>query len=135
MLERDYRAKTVEGKKWVYGLPMCNPISGTLLMAQFGEDDAFDFALVDPATLGQYTGRLDINANRIYEGDIVLVTYNPYNAALDRTEEKKFFGQVKYDDFHACFIVEDFDGDKYRAFEYQIIEVIGNIHDDKSSEA
>lgn len=81
---------------------------------------------VDPATVGQYTGVVDKNGKRIFEGDILKVFY--YG-------KSKIFGAVKFDESR-FFIDDDFMRDCIKAkapmteiFSRYEFEVIGNIHD------
>lgn len=84
---------------------------------------------IDSETVGQFTGLLDNNGERIFEGDIVVYDNTPYNAFGHRVTGEivwhKCAWRLKYKEYGATYYYalgsEDFFGVKS--------EVIGNIHD------
>ena len=90
------------------------------------EDYYPDFWEVDPETVGQFTGRVDKNGNRVFEGDIIRITAFAPNI---------FVGVILWDDHDQCYLIvkdpiEQIHIDDFGNYgKPSYYEVIGNIHD------
>ena len=111
MREILFRGKQTGSGEWVYGslITETNPFDKNMVMTHI-YDNGCNEILVDPRTIGQYTGMTDKNGARIFEGDIVKISND------------EIF-EVKYEDgrFTAGLFLGDWD--------YGHVEVIGNIYD------
>ena len=74
--------------------------------------------VVDPVTVGQYTGLKDKNGKRIFEGDIV-----------DILTENEEIGVVEYEDGGFLVSADGFCVDFHANINGTDLEIIGNIHD------
>ena len=138
MREILFRGKRLDNGEWVWGdLIASNLISpdrnGELYIngkyvdgMVWGEGCFYRIA---QSTIGQYTGLMDKNGKRIFEGDIVAQNWYDYDEPRDDS-----FGKVVFCEYDCSFSVMDVNKDGFmplgRCGSYHWeVEVIGNIHD------
>lgn len=131
MREILFRGKRKTNGKWIYGDYFRSKISNTELgirvihsITFFQNGEEYSYA-IDPDTLGQYTGLIDKNGKKIFEGDIVKVT----GLYPDRDGEKRIWRQIRVGEvfyYHGAFY---FDKWLLCKTSEKCIEIIGNIHD------
>ena len=118
-----FRGKILGLTDWSYGYYAKSGENHFILLDTDNEDN---YSIVDPETVGQYTGLKDTDGRRIFEGDIVQwkdENFNNYTSVVEWCGEKwnyPAFDLAKHD--YEC------NGLQY-VHEDCIIEVIGNIHD------
>lgn len=121
----EFRAKTFEDRfysdispaRWLYG-HLCISEYGLMVIQ---EENGFE-TVVQPDTVGQFTGLFDRNGRAIYEGDIIHDENFPWFADY----------VVKWDVIAARFILVNAESGAYltpRDFNFDYVEVVGNIID------
>lgn len=132
MREILFRGKRLDNGEWVEGwyqpettIKHWNGIQETVgvTIAYKVEDGYLEDTLVDPPTVGQYTGLKDKNGKRIFEGDICR------NTRTGEIVSVKWHGTMAgyvWDKRRADSFLFDF-GELFRACDKY--EVIDNIHD------
>lgn len=132
MREILFRGKRTDNGKWVQGYYTNNQwyteekdmhiiIYKDAYLFPYGEFEAFE--IVDPATVGQYTGVNDINNVQIFEGDIVKGLFY---------HEEPVLAVVKFKDGAFGLAWNRSGAETFSAFTSLCnvkYEVLGNIHD------
>lgn len=119
MREILFRGKRNGFGEWVQGnLTQYMDLCGETHYYITPQDDSIATYEVDPETVGQFTGMLDKNDKRIFEGDIV-----------DILTENEETGIVTYEDGGFWVNADGFNVDFHSNINGTDLEIIGNIHD------
>jgi uncharacterized phage protein (TIGR01671 family) len=120
-----FRAKRVADEGWEYGLPSYDK---DYTYTYIESNSAYHISFVDvyPETLGQFTGFLDKDKKKIFEGDILEVFYD------DLFPENSVKYTVLFHNGAWC-IKEDNQGEIERLEKFDCDRgiVVGNIYDNK----
>ncbi|MEG2061810.1 MAG: YopX family protein [Alistipes sp.] len=114
MREIKFRGKRLDNGKWIIGDLL--RMGGCTFIFPDPAPDSFDRYMVDPSTVGQFTGLLDKNGKEIWEGDVALNIYN--RVVICEWFRGGFWlnGAQHGADYNIHLVYKD-------------IEIIGNIHD------
>lgn len=129
MREIYFRGKKHKTGKWIIGSLVVDTIPGLeACIRDFGREYHF----VDPETVGQYIGRVDKHRWKIFDGDIIKLSW------LEEDVRCEEIFCVRYDEESAGF-VKEYDKSEIRAYERAMFEqealdeynaeIIGNVWD------
>ena len=95
MREYLFRGKRTDNDEWVYGSPIFQ--DGYVLIRFWnGEEFEYEEYLVAPESVGEWTGLIDNNAKKIFEGDIVRCQERYDRPYSKNRKSKRHIGVVEY---------------------------------------
>lgn len=119
MREIKFRGVTHEfsSPSWVYGDLICNSTDAPRIMDDYHDCYEPTTWLVDPETVGQFTGLHDANGREIYERDVIKLGNEVYT--------------VSWAKYSACWFVDlkNFGPSLFTQYHAGKSIVIGNVHD------
>lgn len=123
MREILFRGRTTAGKEWVSGFYAV--FSETPFIGAPNPQGIMLWYEVDPATVGQYTGLIDKDGKRIFEGDIVFAKDDIWGSPF----ADGIKGKVVY--CETAFFIEPKNvmDTEWLFNECAVYEILGNIHD------
>lgn len=130
-----FKAKSTEKGEWEEGLPNYCSTDGSITKMVNYSPGSFKVFTIDPETLCQYTGFVDVHGKKIFENDIVRILVNNNRLKKIIFAEKPIYGDICIDKIYGWFYEEYPNSTigalplKEDAVDYLYMEVIGNIGD------
>ena len=113
-----FRGKREDNNEWIVGNLVVWSDKSTSI-DNYGDING-PFYAVDPATVGQYTGLMDVNGEKIFEGDVVV---NCFHRALSNRPHV-----VRYRDGVFIYVSDRINSE----FGPRPVRIVGNIYDNPS---
>lgn len=139
MREIEFRAKRIDNNEWVYGDLISHKldIPRIVINHEYSTGTCFvcDTIKVVEKTIGQYAEKKDKNGKKIYEGDIIKLSYKGIVDCKETILTYIYpvkYSLVKFKDGDGNeYAYRDFNIDNSSLCEYdsEMLEVIGNIYD------
>lgn len=124
----EFRGQRLDNGKWIYG--SLGTINNMAWISEVKENRFVPYR-VNTRTIGQFTGILDENQHRIYEGDIIKI--------VEEYDDENVYTQIGVVCFEeGIFELQDKNGKHFNYLGWLMhneditkLEVIGNIHDNQ----
>lgn len=136
MREILFRGQRIDNGEWVYGLPRFSKYFPEVEISAIEDENGNVYEDVNPETISQFTGLLDKNGNKIFEGDKVKFHYF-YQGYINGGAiecEKEIDSVIEIRELGLFLKCENEDEGGYLLF-YQpheeSFEIIGNIHENQ----
>lgn len=135
MREILFRGKRTDTKEWVEGMAFPHDNDKVTMFRQHSVDGILVGDEVDPETVGQFTGLIDKNGKKIFEGDILTSDFFPYTSDDGKKEYLSevvwFFDNVPMPAFGLSTFKNHKPSVRDSNYLYNngLWEVIGNIYD------
>ncbi|WP_347043886.1 YopX family protein [Fusicatenibacter saccharivorans] len=139
-----FKAKSTDTGKWEEGLPNYCSTDGSVTKMVSYSPGSFKVFSIEPGTLCQYTGFMDVRGKKIFENDVVRILGNDNSLKKIIFAEKPIYDNICEDEVDKVYgwFYEGYPNNSVGALpltvhdiEYWEMEVVGNSSDYKEEGA